>query len=260
MMDNQHTKQDVYEAYVDASVALLMQRYCDILDENIAGTDGSSAEGESAAFPKALDDRCRSLIKRTMKRRKFRQAMRYAGKTAFSLCCAVIVSLALLSVLFVTVEAVRLPLINLWITHSPNNYLEINGTHTGEEVFIEEAFDPADPLRYMLPPEYQLTMQNGATLTDFTALYADPNENTIYIHSCSIQAVSGIDMEGVDSIQEFHIFNCDAILVTEGETTRMMITDEENGAIYTLIVNGNPDLDAVDLANEFLLSISHTPQ
>ena len=252
MMDNQHTKQDVYEAYVDASVALLMQRYCDILDENIAGTDGSSVEVERAAFPKALDDRCRSLIKRSMKRRKFRQAMRCAGKTAFSLCCAVIVSVALLSVLFITVDAVRVPIISYFISKSDNS-LEISPSRS--MVDETKSFDPSDPLDGLITDEYILLTQEVSSEFNFSALYEGTDNSQVYVKARPLSTTAGIDMEGVDSVEEFYLYNCATTLVTEGADTRIMIVDEEHSATFTFIFCGASDLDALEIADDFLRKI-----
>ena len=254
MMDNQHTKQDVYEAYVDASVALLMQRYCDILDENIAGTDGSSAEGDGAAFPKALYDRCTSLIKRSMKRRKFRQAMRYAGKTAFSLCCAVIVSVALLSVLFITVDAVRVPIISYFISKSDNNYLEIRPSRSA--VDETKSFDPADPLDGLITDEYILLTQEVVSEFDFYALYEGTDNSQVYVKARPLSVAAGIDLEGADSVEEFYLYNCATTLVTEGADTRIMIVDEEHFATFTFVFCDAFDLDALEIADDFLRIIS----
>ena len=252
-MDNQHTKQDVYEAYVDASVALLMQRYCDILDENIAGNEGFSAEGDGAAFPKALDDRCRSLIKRSMKRRKFRQAMRYAGKTAFSLCCAVIVSVALLSVLFITVDAVRVPIISYFISKS-DNYLEIRPSRSA--VDETKSFDPADPLDGLITDEYILLTQEVVSEFDFSALYEGTDNSQVYVKARPLSVVAGIDLEGADSVEEFYLYNCATTLVTEGDNTRIMIVDEEHFATFTFVFCDAFDLDALEIADDFLRIIS----
>lgn len=256
-MDNRQEKQeDVYEAYVDASVALFMQYYCDILDEGIANSDDLSAEGERIAFPEDLDKRCRSLIKRTVKRQKIRQAMRYAGKAFRSVCRVAVACLALMSLLFVTVEAVRVPIISYFIEHSENNFFEYGTYDSSGEAGTDEILDLTDPLRGIIPEEYQLTMQEGTSLSNFSAIYSDSNNNSIYILAQPINSISGIDLEGTDSTQEFYIYNRDAILVTEDDITRLMIIDEEHAATFTVILSGDPDLDAIEIADEFLRIIS----
>ena len=256
-MDNRQEKQeDVYEAYVDASVALFMQYYCDILDEGIANIDDLSAEGERIAFPEDLDKRCRSLIKRTVKRKKVRQAMRYAGKAFRSVCRVAVACLALMSLLFVTVEAVRIPIISYFIEHSENSFFEFGTYDSSGEDGTDEIFDLTDPLRGIIPREYQITMQEGLIISNFTVIYSDSNNNSIYLSAQPINSISGVDLDGADSIQEFKLYNCDAVLVTENGTTRMMIIDEEHAATFTFVFNGDTDLDAVEIADDFIRKIS----
>ena len=113
-------------------------------------------------------------------------------------------------------------------------------------------FDLTDPLRGIIPEEYQLTTQDGTSLSDFSALYCDSNNNSIYILAQSKNSVSGSDLEGSDSVQEFYIYSCDAILATEGDITRLMVRDEEHAVTFTFILSGDPNLDAIEIADDFL--------
>lgn len=254
-MDNRQEKQeDVYEAYVDASVALFMQYYCDILDEGIANSDDLSAEGKRNAFPEDLDKRCRSLIKRTVKRQKIRQAMRYAGKAFRSVCRVAVACLALMSFLFITVEAVRVPIISYFIAKSDNNFLEIGPSSSA--VDETKMFDPADPLDGLITDEYILLTQEVSSEFNFSALYEGTDNSQVYVKARPLSTTAGIDMEGVDSVEEFYLYNCATTLVTEGDITRIMIVDEEHSTTFTFIFSGAPDLDALEIADEFLRKIA----
>ena len=255
-MDNQQEKQeDVYEAYVDASVALFMKYYCDILDEGVANSNDLSAEGECIAFPEDLDKRCRSLIMRAVKRQKIREGLRIAGKAFLGVCRVAVACLALISVLFVTVEAVRVPIINFFIEHSKDSYLEIKESNNSK-YDMSESFDPANPLAGILTDEYQLVAQDVASEYDFSATYIGADDSQVYIKARPISNTTGIDLEGADNYQKFQINNCEAYSIEENNRTRVMWIHEEKAVTFTLIVIGSSDLDAIYLANQIMIRIS----
>lgn len=255
-MDNQQEKrEDVYEAYVDASVALFMQYYCDILDESITKNDDLPGESKCTVFPEDLDTRCRSLIKRTMKRKKIQQGMRSAGKTFRTVCRVAVACLALISLLFVTVEAVRVPIINYYVKHAENSILEVRVNNSSRDD-VMESFDPADPLAGILTDEYQLVSQNVASEYNFSATYAGTDNSQVYIKARPLSKTLGVDMEGAENIQHFQIYNCEAFLVEENNRTRLIWIDEDKAATFILIVIDSSDLDAVFIADQIIRKIS----
>jgi len=44
--------------------------------------------------------------------------------------------------------------------------------------------------------------------------------------------------------------------VTENDATRLIIIDVERAATFTLILSGDPDLDAIEIADDFIRIIS----
>ena len=253
-MDNQQQKrEDVYEAYVDASVALFMQHYCDMLDEGIAKSDDLVAETANIAFPEDLDKRCRSLIKRAAKRQKIQEGLRIAGKAFRGVCRVAVACLAIMSVLFITVEAVRVPIISYFIAKSDNNFLEIGPSSSA--VDETKMFDPADPLDGLITDEYILLTQEVSSEFNFSALYEGTDNSQVYVKARPLSTTAGIDMEGADSVEEFYLYNCATTLVTEGADTRIMIVDEEHFATFTFVFCDAFDLDALEIADDFLRKI-----
>ena len=71
-MDKNRTYQEKYERYVDATVDLIMNRYNDILTENIR-TEVDELENMQTEFPPHLHDQCMALIKNAHKKRNQQQ-------------------------------------------------------------------------------------------------------------------------------------------------------------------------------------------
>ena len=200
-MENQKLKhEDVYEQYVDASVALFMKYYCDTLYDGVTDSDDKDEKGTCVAFPDELDTRCRHLIEKAMKRKKAQCRMRYAGKTLRYLCSVAIVFLSLMSLLFMTVEAVRAPIINYYIENIDNNYLEI-GVYDDSKNDISESFDPADPLAGIIPEEYQLITYDAVSEFDFSAAYEGSDNIQVFIKARPLSGLTGVDLEGTDNVQ-----------------------------------------------------------
>lgn len=255
-MDYQETKhEDVYEQYVDASVALFMKYYCDAMYDGV--TDGANLGDRDAAtsFPAELDTRCRSLIKKTMKRKQLQRRFRNTGKALRYLCSVTVVFLSLMSLLFMTVEAVRIPIINYYIEKIDGNYLEIGASDDSEEE-MTATFDPSDPLAGIIPDAYQLVTQDVVSEFDFLAAYVGSDNSQVFIKAKPLSGTSGVDLEGMDNTQHFQIYNCEAILIEEDNVTRLIWIHEERSATFTLIVSGSSDLDAVFIADQIIRKIS----
>ena len=256
-MDNQYAnRDDVYEQYVDASVALFMKYYCDTLYEDVTDRNACTEDDTDAAFPAELDARCRTLIKKAVKRQRLRKRVRYTGKVLRSICSFVIVCMALASFLFVTVEAVRVPIINYYIEHSENNNLEIvSNDHSAENV-LKDTFDISDPLNGLVPDDYVPITQEGDSISNFTTIYMNSHNNSIFISGQPVSDVRGVDLQDAESVQRFQIYNCESIMAEEDDAVRLIWIDEKNSTIFTLIIVGDPNLDVIFIADQMIRKYS----
>ena len=256
-MDNQNSnRDDVYEQYVDASVALFMKYYCDTLYEDVTDKNACTEDDTDAAFPAELDARCRTLIKKAVKRQRLRKKARYTGKVLRHICSFVVICMALASFLFVTVEAVRVPIINYYIEHSENNVLEIGSDDTYAEHPLNNEFDISDPLSGLIPDDYVLVTHEGDALYNFTTIYENPNNGRIFISGRPLTNVRDIDLQDAENVQRFQIYNCNAIMAEENNTTRLVWIHEEISTTFTLLITDDSNLDAVYIADQVIRNIS----
>lgn len=255
-MDNQYAnRDDVYEQYVDASVALFMKYYCDTLYEDVTDRNACTEDDTDAAFPAELDARCRTLIKKAVKRQRLRKRARYTGKVLRHICSFVVICMALASFLFVSVEAVRVPIINYYIEHSKNNILEIGGNDPSAEHPLNNEFDISDPLYGLVPDDYVPITQEGDDISNFTTIYENPNNGRIFISGQPLSDVADIDFEDAENIQRFKIYNCKAIMANENNTTRLVWIHEEISTTFTLLIVEDSNLDAVYIADQVIRNI-----
>ena len=114
-MNKRAVNKDVYENYIDASVALFMEYYSVVsLSDNVQA-ELDAANCDEIQFPAQLDDRCRQLIKNRTAHYRRKQYLKACWKGLKYAAACVMVALSLTSVLFMTVEAVRVPIINYYI-------------------------------------------------------------------------------------------------------------------------------------------------
>ena len=227
-MDKRKISEDVYERYVDASVALFMEYYAaSCLD----GSKSPHADGKD--FPADLDTRCRSLINRECTRQRRRAFLKSAGKCLGAVACLAIFLLSLSSVLFMTVEAVRIPVINYYIEQG-DSYWEISNK-SGQSSTIEnnDMISLSNPLGDLIPNEYVLKTIKGDALEHLFAIYENPASQQIIFSTCPIDDVTRLDTENSKNLNTSKILGYPAVIVEkDSRTTITWVIDNLSLVVY----------------------------
>lgn len=237
----------IHSQYVEASVELFMEYYCELLFDDIPEADMKAA---ASAFPGELDTRCRKLIQKELNRQRRKEGWKSVCKGLRYVASLVLILLSVSSVLFFSVEAIRVPVINYYITHSKNGFLLIEGRASSSEI-PHTMIDIADPLAGLLPQGYQLILHEENSFREFTAIYENASGKQVFVSARSVEEISGIDTQDADHIAQFQIFNCHAVLVEEKEIARLMWVHEEYGCTFTLVRNDS-SIDIVKLAETLI--------
>ena len=240
---------DIYERYIDAATALFMEHYGRELDD-VVQKEMTVDTNEFAAIPKDLDDRCRDLIKKNCVKhqqiaywKNVRKVMKYAASVA-------VILLATASILFMTVEAVRIPIIRYYMEHS-NGYWEISSKDAQGDKNTDITklnIDLSDPLAGLIPEEYGLVVLDGQSLNRLTAIYEDNSGNEIFFSAEDSNSNLQLDSEGAQVSQIYKHCNKDIVLVVEGTNVRLAWIDEELSVTFTLI--------ATNMSSDLLLNIA----
>lgn len=252
-MDKRKIDQDVYERYVDASVALFMECYCATLSEDIH-RQVDQVQADDLAFPAALDDRCRSAIKKEYAVRKRKQSLKSIAKGLRYAASFAVVLLALASVLFISVEAIRVPIINYYIAQS-DQYVEFTSRQP-EVAGIFENINVDDPLMGLLPQGYQLTKVDKMLPKQITAFYKNSNNDSIYFSANASEAVVRVDAEDTQAVKEIHICGCDGVLVTKDNTTTVTWGNKSGAATFSIISSALTESELTSMVEQFMRSIS----
>ncbi len=253
-MNKDNISKDTYEQYVDATVALFMEYYCLASFPESIRTEMDAAAHDTLDFPEDLDSRCRLLIKKAGARQRMKQ---YVKSITRGLRYAAVFSatvLSLFSFLFITVEAFRVPVINYYIEQSDGHWeISVQGNPSLETP--NDTIDVSNPLKGLIPDEYQLVVLEGESLNKLTAIYEDPTGNEIYFSCKPGSNLITIDSEDAEESERCQIISCDAIIVIKDGVLLTWI-HKESSTVFSIISNKLTKAEALDIAEQFIDKIS----
>ena len=166
---------------------------------------------------------------------------------------AAVVAIALLSicsVLFVSVEAFRNPIINFFI-EKKDGYWEVSGENPENAVPAEIDFN--DPLAEIVPSNFELVfIENAWDVGRLSASYSDGADAEIFFSITPQEGMVQTDAEDA-STKSFQLITHDALLSVEGNIIRLTWTDEKNARIFTLCATNLSEETVLDMGEEVAL-------
>lgn len=252
-MDKRKINQDVYEKYVDASVALFMEYYCATLSEDIH-QEIDKMKTENIEFPDALDARCRATIKKECATRKRKQCLKLCVKGLRYIASVAIVLFALASVLFVSVEAIRVPIINYYISQN-DQYLEFTSRQPERAGSIEN-INAEDPLVGLLPEGYNLIELENKLPKRIQAIYKSSGGDCLYFSIDTSATILRVDAEDTQAVKAINICGCDGVLVVKNRTTTITWRYENDEKTFMLASSELTETELVRLAKSFMQNLS----
>ena len=232
------------ERLEEAMVAAFMDRYAQALTEEI---DKKIEECAGDAFPEELDKRCRALIEQANRKAKNKKRIKSALRVLRSAAVVVLVMLSVCSVLFVSVEAFRIPILNFFIEKT-DRYWEI--TATPKEAFIPIGYDPEDPLGGIIG-SFTLTSLTGSVESgDLLAIYnlGDDIELALFAD----YSFGNIQLDGEDAtITEIEIAGHAGQMFAEGDRVNLAWLDENIDRIFVICTQNFAEEAVMQVAEEF---------
>lgn len=252
-MDKEKIDLEVYDKCVDASVALFMQYYCAAVSEDIH-KEILEMQAEEKVFPEALDTRCRATIKKKNALSKRRKCFKSVVKGLRYVAVFAVVLLALSSVLFVSVEAIRVPIINYYIS-TTDKYLEFGASSAvTTDPTVDLNWD--DPLAGFLPKEYTLSVCDGDPLIQLIAAYENSSGSVVKLSIVPLKSTSRIDTEGAQSVQNCIVASCEATMVVKDNVILLAWDCEITGKRYILKADALNELEILDIAEGIMQQVT----
>lgn len=253
-MNNKKITKEVYEQYIDATVALFMEYYSANLLEDIHTQLGETDQLD-IVFSEELDNRCRTLIKKECAHQRRKQQFKDITKGLRYAAVLVIAALSLFSLLFVSVEAFRISVINFCIEQNSGHWDISSVTDTNQDD-LNEVIDITDPLAGILPDQYNLVLAEGSSIEEVTAVYENDAKNRIFFSSTPGTSLVELDSESAQISQECTIGGHEAVLVIEENNIRIAWIDKKSSTVYTLISNNLTESEITIIAEKVIYLIS----
>ena len=235
----------VYEQYMDATVALFMEHYAAALTDTV-----SHAESSAVPYPKKLDERCIGMIKKECARQRSRAFWKGAKRVLSSAAILLVALLSLSSILFMTVEAFRVPVINFFIEQG-DGFWAITGQDNTQDAPEDSAtrdFDENDPLVGLIPEEYELINVRENSEKGQRAVYQAPSGAVICFAVYSNSSDITIDSANAVTSKKCVVAGCEGVYVSKDNSSQLAWINKGESTSYLL------SADAVDENN--LLSIA----
>lgn len=251
-MDKEKIDLEVYDKCVDASVALFMQYYCAAVSEDIH-KEILEMQAEEKVFPETLDTRCRATIKKQNALSKRRKCFKSVVKGLRYVAVFAVVLLALSSVLFVSVEAIRVPIINYYISLN-GKYLEI-GSSDNLEDGPTTGINWEDPLAEFVPKEYVLSVRDDTSPGSLVAIYRNAQDGNIFFAVDPLSDSKQIDTENAQIVRKIQFYGSEGVLVVKNDLVTFAWGCEEQGKMFSITSTSLNEAEIITLAEEVMQQI-----
>lgn len=221
------------ENYEDAQMALLMDAYAKAEGEALM----AEAEKVDEPFSDAFKAKCMNLIDREFAKRRRQKWMQNAVKKSARAAVIALAILGFLSVGAMSVQAIRIPVVNFFLEQSE----KFTTIFFGEDKPTEETKDAKEgtvqdgPLAGLLPDTYKLDssvkLEDGSVFVTYTS---DQNDYVTYTTKKWDGLKLNIDTEDAEYYEESMLLNYKAYIITKGYT-QIIWVNENLGIVYTVI-------------------------
>ena len=238
-MEHSPISEETREKIEEATISLFMDQYAKVLD---AGADSMMEECADDAFPAELDKRIQNLIAKECAKERNKQRRKTALRMLRSAAAVIIVMLSVCSVLFVTVEAFRVPVINFFVDKT-DNYWEISAEE--KENKVSEVFNEENPLGGILPEKFVLmflagSLENGNLIAD----YEDTEQRKVSLYVNHASGNNQTDTEDANAV-DFELVGYKAMIATEENTVRITWINNDISKVITVRAVGMSEDDAI---------------
>lgn len=227
-MENHKISDATREKYEDAVVSVFMDQYAAALEASIDQEMDACQQNE---FPAELDKRCLELIQKEHAKKKRRVWSKQVMRVCRSAAIFAVALLAVCSVLFVSVEAFRIPVMNFFAEQN-TRYLQLSGKENTDA--IPEAFDVKNPLDGMIPDGFVLARITGEWGTHFyMAEYSNKEGAEFSLEVIYSTGNAQIDSEDAQ-VTPTKLLGHDAKISKEGNQVQISWLDENLSRIFTI--------------------------
>ncbi|MBE6947503.1 MAG: DUF4367 domain-containing protein [Ruminococcaceae bacterium] len=253
-MSKSKISEEVYDRYLDATVALFMEHYAAALTDSI---DAEISDTQNLAFPEELDHRCKRLIRKEAAKQTGKAIMKATKRLLQSVAIFCISVLAVSSLLFLTVKAFRNEVVEFYISHGDGFWFISSNQQYKESTDLHAiTFNRDDPLQGLIPTDFHLTAISNTNGRRITAIYENAAGESIRFLAFPSTTTLRIDSEDADYSKETTIMGYNGVITAKGSTTMMAWYDTEANMTYTIWASHMAENKVLAIAEQLIQNMS----
>lgn len=250
---NDNRTDELTEKYEDAIMAMILDRYA---EENGTKVLKEFEEAEKCGtipdMPSELDNKCRNLIRHSYAKQHFHTQLKAITKTAGRVASIALAFLGLCSILIVSVEAIRTPVLDFFVTryekYSTITFDQDSTAPMDTTASTGSTNSKQSPLAGMIPEDYSLQHFTDKGDRGLTCMYMNNSSQSICLSISHAGGTFNIDTENA-VVREIVIGGCTGLLV-EKNGYSMLWKDPETQMCFLLIATALDESAFWSLAEE----------
>ena len=252
-------RRNLEDRFSDAALALLMDGFSEV--------DGQALwdqyQASEQTMPQDLDQRCQRQMQKTLARQQ-KKASWFRTRKLVSQTAASLVLVLLLTISLVTsVEALRVPVLNFLLKHSPRaTTILFSEPPAQSQTQLEEL---VCILKSNVPKNYTLELENiyrdeyldPPVITSVFLAFQDADENFLLIQVSPAEGARNIDTEGA-AITQMTLVDQRAILVEKAPEIRILWINDTQGLVYDIYAGAMEKSDFLDYVTQLAEEIRYS--
>ena len=238
---SENKKLELLDQYDDVTFALLMDKYAEEEGARLRKEfEEAQAAGEVTDTSDALDEKCLQMIHRDYAKKRGKDNVRKIIRMTSKVAVAVMVFLGLMTTMVMSVDALRIPVLNFFI-----NKYDVYSSISTDDNPIVVVEDPCTLLADLLPDEYQEVRRSTEKGMSY-ALFKNEDGDTVSLTITMAGTEKNIDTEDAD-YSEILLANDKAILIEKNGY--QVIWSRSNGVTYSFRATNLAKNEVVEICN-----------
>ena len=244
-MDNRRISLE--DHFSDAALALLMDSNAEAEGELLWEQYG----GCRPEFPKELDENCQNRIQKTIAKKSKHAILARAGKRVLQVAASFVLVLFLTVSLITSVEALRVPLLNFLLKHSPRaTTILFQQSPTQSQTQLEELLcilKTNAPTNYVLEVEqiHRDKYTDPPVITSVFLAFQNADDHLLTVHVAPAEGTWNIDTE--DAIMTpMTLEDQKAILIEKEPEIRVLWINDAQGLFYDIYAGSMEKTEFLD--------------
>ena len=241
---SENKKLELLDQYDDITFALLMDEYAEEEGARLRKEfEEAQAAGEVSDTSDALDEKCLQMIHRDFAKKRGKENVRKIIRMTSKVAVAVMVFLGVATATVFSVDAFRIPVLNLIVQHF-EEYSSFNNGDNQELVVV------TDPLSQLLSEDYTQMFHRVSTEGYISSTYGSSDGNVIEFSTYANGSSGIIDSENA-KYNEINLVGT-TVQLYENEDYRALWPSTDGNTLYSVRASGLDRTEFLQLCTDLI--------